>query len=82
MYSLGQEWGVDVGILDPGAYWCWPFWKRVAVMVTKNTIRFRCPIRNVPTKDNVRIQVDVGINFHIGTVQSADAEGDAKEKQT
>jgi len=35
-------------------------------MITKNTIRFKCPITNVPTKDNVRVSIDMGINFHIG----------------
>jgi hypothetical protein len=40
--------------------------RSVAVMVTKNSIRFQCPIENVPTKDNVMISLDVGINFHIG----------------
>lgn len=76
MYSLEQVWGVDQGVMEPGVRWCWPFWKRVAVMITKNSIRFRCPVRNVPTKDNVRIQVDVGINFHIGSYQDANASGE------
>ena len=35
-------------------------------MITKNSIRFKCPVQNVPTKDNVRVSIDVGINFHIG----------------
>lgn len=34
-------------------------------MVTKNTIRFKCPISNVPTKDNVHVSIDMGINFHL-----------------
>lgn len=36
------------------------------VMISRNTIRFNCPIKNVPTKDNVLISIDVGVNFHIG----------------
>ena len=35
-------------------------------MVSKNTIRFRCPITQIPTKDNVRVTMDIGVNFHIG----------------
>jgi hypothetical protein len=35
-------------------------------MITKNTIRFKCPVTHVPTKDNVRVSIDIGINFHIG----------------
>ena len=35
-------------------------------MVTKDTIRYRCPITHIPTKDNVHVTLIVGINFHIG----------------
>jgi len=35
-------------------------------MISVNTVRMRCPIRSCPTKDNVRVDLDVGINFHIG----------------
>lgn len=45
---------------------CYCGYKEVAVMVTKNTIRFRIPITHIPTKDNVRVTMDIGINFHIG----------------
>jgi len=41
-------------------------YRSVAVMISKNTIRYQCPIENVPTKDNVMVSLDVGINFHIG----------------
>jgi regulator of protease activity HflC (stomatin/prohibitin superfamily) len=40
--------------------------RRVAVMITKNSIRYQCPIQNVPTKDNVMVSLDIGVNFHIG----------------
>lgn len=52
--------------MEPGGKWCYLNYKRVAVMVSKNTIRFRTPITDIPTKDNVRVTMDVGINFHIG----------------
>lgn len=81
MYTLQQNWGVDEGIMEPGCYPCFPCWKRVAVMVTKNTIRFRCPVTQVPTKDFVRVSLDVGINFHIGRVQEANIAGDLKRQQ-
>ena len=35
-------------------------------MISKNSIRFKCPVKSVPTKDNVKVTLDVGINFHIG----------------
>lgn len=36
-------------------------------MISQNTIRFKCPIEDIPTKDDVLVCLDVGINFHIGT---------------
>jgi hypothetical protein len=48
-------------------------------MITKNTIRFQCPVHNVPTKDNVMVSLDVGINFHIGR---HDAPHEAQEEDT
>lgn len=50
-------------------------------MITKNTIRFRCPVVQVPTKDFVRVSIDVGINFHIGRIQSANATGEERKNQ-
>ena len=35
-------------------------------MISKNTIRYRCPVTHIPTKDNVRVTMDIGVNFHIG----------------
>ena len=48
-------------------------------MITKNTIRFKCPITNVPTKDNVRVSIDMGINFHIGQRDGAGGSSDAQD---
>lgn len=41
-------------------------------MVSKDTIRYRCPITHIPTKDNVRVSMDIGINFHIGRPELMD----------
>jgi len=43
-------------------------------MITKNTIRFKCPVKNVPAKDNVMCSIDVGINFHIGRSKETEEE--------
>ena len=60
--------------MEPGYRCFYCNYKRVAVMITKNTIRFKCPIRAVPTKDNVRISIDLGINFHIGRSKETEEE--------
>jgi len=38
-------------------------------MLSRNTVRFNAPIVNVPTKDNVLVMLDVGVNFHIGKTE-------------
>jgi regulator of protease activity HflC (stomatin/prohibitin superfamily) len=53
--------------MEPGCYCCYcSCCKEVKVLITKNTIRFNAPIEKVPTKDDVMVSLDVGINFHIG----------------
>lgn len=44
VHTLEQVWGVHAGIKEPGLDCCYCSYKKVAVMVSKNTIRFRCPI--------------------------------------
>ena len=36
-------------------------------MVTMNTIRWSTPIKDIPTSDNVKIAIEIGVNLHIGT---------------
>lgn len=45
---------------------CYPGWKKIACLISRNTLRYYCPINYIPTKDNVLVSVDVGIQFHIG----------------
>ena len=74
VFTLETSCGVNQGIMNPGYYCCYMSYKMIKVMITKNTIRFKCPITNVPTKDNVRVAIDVGINFHIGRSKETEEE--------
>ena len=78
VFTLEQKWGIDQGIMQPGFRCCYCNYKRIAVMITKNTIRFKCPVTHVPTKDNVRVSVDIGINFHIGRSEATQEEDTRK----
>ena len=49
----------------------------MCALITKNTIRFNCPVQKIPTKDNVLISLDVGVNFHIARRD----QGDKVEQQ-
>ena len=71
---MEQNWGKHNGIMDPGCRVCYCHYKKICVMVSKNTIRYKCPITNVPTKDNVRIALDIGVNFHIGRSKETEEE--------
>jgi hypothetical protein len=66
IFTLESKWGRHAGIMLPGYRCCYCSHREIKVMVTKNTIRFNCPVWDVPTKDNVKVSLDVGINFHIG----------------
>lgn len=44
-------------------------------MISRNTIRYCCPIEEVPTKDNVRVSLDIGITFHIGHDDRLEEDG-------
>ncbi|CDW91625.1 UNKNOWN [Stylonychia lemnae] len=64
--SLEQVWGKHTGQMSPGYHCCYCSHKRIAAMITKNAVQFNTPIEACPTKDNVRVSVDIGITFHIG----------------
>ena len=44
MYTLEQVWGDENGVKEPGCDPCYCSYKEICVMISKNTIRFRCPI--------------------------------------
>jgi hypothetical protein len=52
--------------MEPGRHCCYPRCKRPVVALSRDTIRFNCPIYDVITKDNCHVCLDMGINFHIG----------------
>ena len=66
MIILETVWGADNGMIEPGCKCCYWYKYQVMAMISLNTVRMRCPILSCPTKDNVRVNLDVGINFHIG----------------
>tara|TARA_B110000977_G_C10705083_1_gene348955 strand:+ start:73 stop:393 length:321 start_codon:yes stop_codon:yes gene_type:complete len=63
--------------MESGCHCCYPCWKNIAVMISRNTVRFNAPVYNVPTKDNVLVMLDIGVNFHIGKSEET-FEADAK----
>jgi regulator of protease activity HflC (stomatin/prohibitin superfamily) len=68
VYALESSCGKNTGVMEEGCYCCYCSYKEVKAIISKNTIRFNAPIYAIPTKDNVMINLDVGVNFHIGGV--------------
>lgn len=56
-------------MIKPG-YHCCVFNYKNHVQITKNSLRFTTPISRCPTKDNVEVQVDVGLTFHVGSSEN------------
>lgn len=64
VFCLMQRFGKDMGPAKPG-FNVAPGWLRVAYVVTKQSNTYDAPVRSCPTADNVQVDIDVVIVFHI-----------------
>jgi len=65
-FVLYQRWYLNEGMLEPGFKACWPFWYRVSHVVNAATITYSAPSRQVPTADNVMVDINLSLTFNIG----------------
>tara|TARA_B110001452_G_scaffold52170_1_gene39756 strand:+ start:486 stop:1469 length:984 start_codon:yes stop_codon:yes gene_type:complete len=65
-FVLYQRWYANEGQLEPGFKACWPFWFRVSHVVNAATITYSAPSRQVPTADNVMVDINLSLTFNIG----------------
>ena len=65
-FSLYQRWFKNMGEIDPGVKMCWPFWYRVSHIINPGTITYSAPSRQVPTADNVMVDINLSLTFAIG----------------
>jgi len=65
-FVLGQRWHKNIGAVDPGFKMCWPFYYRVSHVVTRATITYSAPSRQVPCADNVMVDINLSLTFSIG----------------
>ena len=70
-YVLYEAWGKNMGLLSPGLKTCWMPYKSISHVVTKAAITYDAPTYNVPTADNVMVNVDVSMTFSISGGESA-----------
>jgi regulator of protease activity HflC (stomatin/prohibitin superfamily) len=64
-WVLWQSCGKNQGVLAPGLKCCWAPWKRISHIVTKAAVTYDAPTYNVPTADNVMVNVDISLSFKI-----------------
>eukprot|EP00418_Pyrodinium_bahamense_P082320 CAMPEP_0179057102 /NCGR_PEP_ID=MMETSP0796-20121207/24157_1 /TAXON_ID=73915 /ORGANISM="Pyrodinium bahamense, Strain pbaha01" /LENGTH=417 /DNA_ID=CAMNT_0020753803 /DNA_START=30 /DNA_END=1283 /DNA_ORIENTATION=+ len=67
-YCLMQRFGKDVGIAPPGGSITPPFY-RIAYIVSSQSCTYNAPVKECPTKDNVRVEIDVVLVFNIRSPQ-------------
>lgn len=70
-FILHQRWYKNMGELTPGVRCCWPFWYRISHIVNRATITYLAPSAQVPTADNVMIDINLSVTFEIGPDISA-----------
>jgi regulator of protease activity HflC (stomatin/prohibitin superfamily) len=64
VYCIVQRFGKDIGELAPGLH-ILPAWHRIAYVVSKQACTYDAPVLECPTKDDVRVAVDVNVVFSI-----------------
>jgi len=65
-YSLWQRWYKHMGRAEPGVIFCYPFYKRISHVINAATITYSAPSRQVPTADNVMVDINLSLTFAIG----------------
>lgn len=63
---LYQRWYKKQGQKEAGAEFCWPFYYRISHVVNAATITYSAPSRQVPTADNVMVDINLSLTFSIG----------------
>lgn len=56
--------GRYVQTVGPGIHFVWP-WTTVSHLITRKEIPYDAPVKEAPTRDNVRAQVDTSITFMV-----------------
>lgn len=63
-HALMTSHGRFIGIWKPGFHMARP-WERVSHLVTMQYVVFDSPVKECPTMDNVMVEIDVSVVFHV-----------------
>jgi regulator of protease activity HflC (stomatin/prohibitin superfamily) len=73
-YVMGQEWGRRMpSEIEAGVRCCKFFSFRVSHIVNKATITYSAPSRQVPTADNVMIDINLSLTFSVHKFEGAES---------
>jgi len=64
VFCLLQKFGQDMGEVEPGLH-VMPSYYRIAYVVSKQACSYDAPVRECPTSDDVRVNIDVVVVFRI-----------------
>jgi regulator of protease activity HflC (stomatin/prohibitin superfamily) len=64
VFCLEQKYGKHEGIAKPGGSFTAPSY-RIAYMVKLGMVQYSAPVKECPTRDNVRINVNLNVSFQI-----------------
>merc|ERR1719223_1352101 len=64
-----QKFGKDIGEVEPGLHF-YPFWYRIAYVVTKQSCTYDAPVKMAATSDDVRVNIDVVLVFQVKDAQN------------
>lgn len=70
-YVFHQRFNKHEGMLSPGLQVCWPAWNRVSHLVSPQAITYFAPASQVPTADNVMVNIDLSVSFKIANEDAA-----------
>lgn len=59
-----QKFGENIGEVEPGLHF-YPFWYRIAYVVTKQSCTYDAPVQSAATSDDVRVNIDIVIIFKV-----------------
>ena len=63
--AVKHTWGRHQGIEQPGALCCVCYPTNIAYIVTRQVIRYDATLLECPTRDNVRVDVDIFLTFKV-----------------
>jgi hypothetical protein len=73
VHVIMHKFGAEVQDVHAG-FGFYPPWNKIAFLVSKQSCSYNAPVKGCPTKDNVRVQIDLTIVFRIDDAKVMELE--------